>query len=267
MERPKNKWCREVIEKVRFKPDRDQIWDEMMAHIEDRCEVMLSNGYSEEEAEIRAVAAMGDPAEVGKQLDAVHKPWLGRLWIISKVLVILTLVLSLFLVWPTVRRYREGVKDDAKEQYTVEFWMKDASPISRYAVNKTMEIDGYRFTVDEVSWWRDEEAIRLAVCVTVRSPIFQPKPAQYAAHGVGMEAFYIVDDRGDRQAEWDDGDSDLPREIVSYYDAYKVGRPLTGSCIYVYRAQNWNPEWVELSFDFEGRTYSVRFPGPGGEGA
>lgn len=267
MEHPKFKWCREVIGQVRFKPDRDRIWNELLAHIEDRTEDMKSRGYTEEEAESRAVAAMGDPAEVGKQLDAVHKPWLGRLWIVSKVLVIITLIVSLLLVWPTVRRYRDGVENDAKEQNTVEYWVQGFSLVSRHMVGKTMEIDGYRFTVDEVSWWREEEETRLIVCVTVRSPLFQPKPEQYNGYDVGIEAFYIVDDRGNRVAEWDDEVPDLPRKVLSYYDPSKVGRPRTGSCIYAYDATDWNPDWVELSFDFEGKTYSVRFPGPGGEGA
>lgn len=266
MEHPKFKWCREAIEKVRFKPDRDRIWDELMAHIEDRCEVLKEFGIAEKEAEEKAVAAMGDPAEVGRQLNAVHKPWLGWLWMVSKVLVILTLIVSLFLVYPTVKQYRDGLEDDAKEQNTVEYWMEGFSLASRHMVDKTMEIDRYRFTVDEVSWWREDEDVRLAVCVTVRSPFFQPKPEQYSGYSVGIEAFYIVDDQGNRAAEWDDENPDLPRNVLSYYDPSKAGRPLTGSCIYVYDAYDWNPDWVELSFDFEGRTYSVRFPGPGGEG-
>ena len=266
MENPKFKWCRQVMEQIRFKPDRDKIWDELVAHIEDRTEEMKSRGFIQEEAEARAVTAMGDPTEVGKQLDAVHKPWLGWLWIASKVLVIITLVLSLLLVWPAVERYRDGLRDDAKEQHTVEYWVRDFFLVSRHMVGKTMEIDGYRFTVDEASWWREEENVRLAVCVTVRRPVFQPKLDQYNSYNVGIEAFYILDDQGNRQVGWDDENPDLPREIVSYYDASKASRPLTGSCIYVYRARNWNPDWVEFSFDYEGKTYSVRFPGPGGEG-
>ena len=267
MEQPQFKWCREAIEQVRFKPDRDKIWDELIAHIEDRTEDMKSRGYTQEEAETRAVTAMGNPEEVGKQLNAVHKPWLGRLWIVSKVLVILTLIVSLFFVYPAVNKYRNEVMDDAKEQNTLDYWVQNCSPISRYAVDKTMEIDGYRFTVDEVSWWGEEEHVRLAICVTIRSPLFQPKPEQYGPDNVGARAFYIVDDQGVRDVEWDDEDPYLPRRRGCYYDASKVGRPLTGSCIFVYDAYYWNPDWVELSFDFEGRTYSVRFPGPGGEGA
>lgn len=266
MEQPKFKWCREAIEQVRFKPDRDKIWDELIAHIEDRTEDMKSRGYTQEEAETRAVTAMGNPEEVGKQLNAVHKPWLGRLWIVSKVLVILTLIVSLLLAYPTVMQFQNAVENDAKEQNTVEYWMRGHSPVSRYAVDKTMEIDGYRFTVDEVSWWREDEDVRLAVCITVYSPIFQPKPDQYNGYDVGVEAFYVVDDQGNRVAEWDDEVPDLPRKVLCYYDPSKVGHPRKGSCIFVYDAYDWNPDWVEFSFDYEGKTYSVRFPGPGGEG-
>ena len=39
---------------------------------------------SREETEERALSEMGDPAEIGKELARVHKPWLGWLWRLSQ---------------------------------------------------------------------------------------------------------------------------------------------------------------------------------------
>ena len=47
---------------------------------------------SREEAEERALSEMGDPAEIGKELARVHKPWLGWLWRASGVLLALVLI-------------------------------------------------------------------------------------------------------------------------------------------------------------------------------
>ena len=250
----------------RLTPEEKQdVLAELDAHMEDRICALLDLGYDEALAEERVMAAMGDPEQVGKQLNAVHKPWLGWLWVVSKVLVILTLIVSLVCVFPTVRRYQDAVRDDAEKTNTVEYWVQEVPLVSRYMVDKTMEIDGYRFTVDEVSWWREDELVRLAVCVAVRRPLFQPELDQYGGYGGAMRNFYIVDDQGNREVDWYE-DPNLPRRRVCSFDSSKAGRPLMGSCIYVYDANNWNPDWVELSFDYEGQTYSVRFPGPGGEG-
>lgn len=265
MEQPRNRWCREVIGHIRFKPDRDRVWDELQAHIEDRCEGMRERGMEAEEAERRAVAAMGDPAEVGKALDKAHKPWLGWLWIFSKVVVIAAIVVSLLTVYPTVKQYQNAVKNDADERNTVEFWVGDSPLISRHAVGRTVEIDGYRFTVDEVSWYGEEEVVRLAICVTVRRPLFQPEINDY---GAGMDAFYVMDEAGVCDiGYWEDRNPEWPRRRVCYYDTNKVGKPLTATAIYVYDALNWDPEWVELSIDIQGETYAIRFPGPGGDSA
>lgn len=39
---------------------------------------------SREEAEERTLSEMGDPAEIGKKLARIHKPWLGWLWRLSQ---------------------------------------------------------------------------------------------------------------------------------------------------------------------------------------
>ena len=39
-----------------------------------------------EKAEVRLMNSMGDPAELGRELNQQHKPWLGWLWMASRVL-------------------------------------------------------------------------------------------------------------------------------------------------------------------------------------
>ena len=45
---------------------------------------------------------MGDPVEVGLALDKVHKPWLGWLWEISRVVLALSLAVALLFGWDGV---------------------------------------------------------------------------------------------------------------------------------------------------------------------
>ena len=89
-------WQATVVERVRFKPDRVAIAAELTAHYEDHVRDLERLDYPLKLAKQRALLAMGDPEEVGRGLDRVHKPWLGWLWKVSRWLLA---VACLLLVW------------------------------------------------------------------------------------------------------------------------------------------------------------------------
>ena len=98
---PAETWLDTAVKKIRFKPDRKQVRKELEEHIEDKALDLqrIFPDMTREEAQERAVSDMGDPAEVGKELAKVHKPWLGYAWLASKVLLVFVLtVIFLFFV-------------------------------------------------------------------------------------------------------------------------------------------------------------------------
>ena len=70
-------FCAQVCEQVRFRPDHAAIRAELAAHWEDHAAALMERGIPEEEAARRALEAMGDPEEIGKELDKSHSPLLG----------------------------------------------------------------------------------------------------------------------------------------------------------------------------------------------
>lgn len=62
--------------------ERADVRRELEEHVEDRMEVMLEMGWDEELAEGRCLEAMGDPAEIGREMAAQYRGrgwlWLGR---------------------------------------------------------------------------------------------------------------------------------------------------------------------------------------------
>ena len=90
-------WREQVVEQVRFRPDRKAIARELTAHFQDHVRDLERLDYPWQLAEQRALAAMGDAEAVGKALDRVHKPWLGWLWVASRCILLLTLVMALIL--------------------------------------------------------------------------------------------------------------------------------------------------------------------------
>lgn len=99
----KEKWLDQATGAIPFGPDRAEVRQELAGHLEDK-EADLRRIFpdlTEEEAGDRALGEMGDPAEIGKKLARLHRPWLGYLWIASKVLAVVTclwLVSFLFLM-------------------------------------------------------------------------------------------------------------------------------------------------------------------------
>ena len=65
------RFCDAVCDQVRHatRREKDSIADELTDHLRDHADALIALGRSPEEAESAAVAAMGDPAEIGKALN------------------------------------------------------------------------------------------------------------------------------------------------------------------------------------------------------
>ena len=84
----RQEYINQVRKEVHFVFDREAIENELQHHLEDSICDLMEEGISREEAEAQAVAQMGDPVEVGKQLNEEHHPVLGYMWMLSSILLI-----------------------------------------------------------------------------------------------------------------------------------------------------------------------------------
>lgn len=92
-------WRAAVLAQVRFRPDRAAIEAELTAHYEDHVQDLERVGYDRQLAEQRALAAMGDPEEIGRALDKVHKPCLGWIWRLSRWLMVVLAITAVCAAW------------------------------------------------------------------------------------------------------------------------------------------------------------------------
>lgn len=67
-------FIRNVVEQIRCVRARDGIAKELSDHIEDQTAAYEERGVPHEDAVKRAVQEMGDPVEVGVELDRIHRP-------------------------------------------------------------------------------------------------------------------------------------------------------------------------------------------------
>ena len=90
-------FCTQVCSVIRWKPAREAAWKELLAHLEDHATALQEQGVPADKAITQAVEAMGDPYEIGHQLDRCHSPLVPRLSRIFILLALGALLLSLII--------------------------------------------------------------------------------------------------------------------------------------------------------------------------
>ncbi|MBM6664803.1 permease prefix domain 1-containing protein [Flavonifractor plautii] len=90
--KPFDRFCDQVCASIRWPPARRLAREELTAHLEDHAAALEEQGVPPEDAALRAVEAMGDPQEIGRQLDRCHSPLVPRL---SKIFVLCACALFL----------------------------------------------------------------------------------------------------------------------------------------------------------------------------
>lgn len=97
----RREYCRQLVQELRHLTPNEvaAVRQEMMDHMEDHVEILLEAGYDEAEAESRAVEAMGDPVETGREIDKQYPAiwlWISRLAVAVIVVVCISGVINLF---------------------------------------------------------------------------------------------------------------------------------------------------------------------------
>ena len=115
-----DRFCSRVCAHVRFSPDHAAITAELTAHLEDHAAALEARGFPSDVAVQQAVDAMGDPEEIGKELDKSHSPFLGWLQIcfsgFTGIAIYFTVVIVVWSLWgsspPESFRAREAAWAD-----------------------------------------------------------------------------------------------------------------------------------------------------------
>ena len=263
------RWCAAATDRIRFGPDRKEVYWELFAHMQDQYEELLAAGYAEGDAEKEAAAAMGDPEETAAQLEKVYRPFWG--YALRAVRWCLFLAAALALL--TVPRYIKGLElSDARfgEGFFRETW-DDGEGEQRlvwYAEPGTeARCDGYTFTVTRAAarsyvGWEDHHLDGDLLVIEVK--VFNPRP--WAEPCGAMGAFTAADSLGNVYFENDlySADSGLS------YLSGTWGR--TGLLTWTWfltlnGCQSREAEWIELRYDKSGRDLRLLVDLSGRKGA
>ncbi len=207
MERdPVGQWLDAATKAIRFGPDRRTVRSELSAHLEDKALDFqrIFPGLTQEEAQDRAAAEMGDPEEIGKELARLHKPLLGYAWLASKVL--LGVVIGAGVLLFANRTYQYGLSNLLDGPHS---WYGDSDPPIA-AIYKGVELDylgpladsgpvqagEYTFSTDCGELWNvtmsNGETSRV---VYLQLEVRHPRPMEQLNYLV-EETMWAQDDRG-----------------------------------------------------------------------
>lgn len=90
-------YCDKVCSLIRRPSAREAARKELLAHLEDHAAILEERGIPADLAARQAVESMGDPYELGRQLDRCHSPLIPKLSRIFVLLALAVLLLSLII--------------------------------------------------------------------------------------------------------------------------------------------------------------------------
>lgn len=241
-------WCYHAVAQIRFKPDRQMVFDELKAHLEDHYEYLLSSGCSPEDAKRLALEAMGDPEEIAPQLGAIHKPWLGYIYRVVKWITIPLCALALFLLVTHFGSHIHALISTANYNS-----LQEEGQGGYYSKpNVTARSDGYKFTVTEAAVNAQGDTLYIELQNTYWPWMPEPAIANY---------FWAVDSMGNHYACKRDAMYDDVPKVAYQGGFYSQGFGASNLKITHF---NSAAQWIELRYDRDGRDIVLRIDLTGG---
>lgn len=84
-----------VLSHIKFPIDRDDIKSELEDHILNKIDCYINQGYDEVEAENLALKDMGNPKEIGIELNKEHNFIIGWIWKLTSYAVIILIIINI----------------------------------------------------------------------------------------------------------------------------------------------------------------------------
>lgn len=209
-------WLKTAVSGIRFRPDREAVERELNEHIEDKIAGLrrIFPDMTAEEAQERALSQMGDPAEIGRELTRIHRPWLGYLWRCSRWAAAAAVLLAVLLWTPRLmelvrvwaqnwdqpvsyngsveRCYQRGIDPFGENGlYPQEQTDVVRTPLMVSRPQETVGAGGYALRVDQAALWsfQRETENRVLFCnLRVRGWPWQPAALQAVWRVQGVDS-------------------------------------------------------------------------------
>lgn len=274
------RWCSNVVKRIRFRHDWAAVAEELYVHLEEsRDFLMEEEGLSQNEAVRVAIAAMGDPVELGKELDQVHSPLLGWLWLLSRcVLRILIVFLGALVIAHTDRVENIAFWFATQQNPTLAspswsqggeeyFTLPDGGICVATVTGESAKVGAYTILVldGELRRYRETNVYpgtdpidhyELTVLLRIDGPFWRQFP-------YGLNQIYAADSQGKIFSTEDDRKADVPGDLLLLTSNYvEATMPAWTKGVAVITdmptTEFWSPQRVELRLPEEIEDFVLR---------
>lgn len=267
-------WCKTAVDQIRYWPDRDAVYQELYAHLEDRYDAATDRGLTPEEAVEEALNSMGSASELAPVLGAIHRPYWGYILFATRCLkwiAVIAVALQLFAFF----RYNTPSRGATHWYYEnpgaeiVNVWADGTGESRRvmdFVPSASDTSDGFTFeatravmtfhdhytddTKDAYYFWLRVEVSGLHQWAQLKD--------------IPLHDFWAVDSLGNTYCS---------NTECAYTSQRWVSGNLDRTGFFTYTMDMWltnfcsqEAEWIELRYDRNGRDIRLRIELTGGEG-
>lgn len=253
-------WLDTAVSGIRFGLDREDVRAELEAHIEDKTIDLMRifPDMEETEARERALTGMGDPEELKISLAKVHRPWLGRLWMVSRYMLGILLALALaVMALCTPEDASKNLLVGGYRGYPMANYARDGIP-DRPEPEKA-ELGGYTFQIIDTAYLDyPEESISYSDSIKVVFRVSSPRFWERVDSEAVYEALTVTLPDGTRYlVSQNRVRNSLDEEVPISMDMARWGICYRDFYIFI-KEKDWSPgERVTLDFDFELGSFSL----------
>lgn len=184
-----------VLRQVKFSWDHEEIENELDEHILEECAYLRARkGLDDVEAETEALKRMGPTEQLGKLLNQAHNPWIGRVWILTTVLVIaLLLPLGRVALDELIFSERPWNQDTRTTAEKLEEELGPNGIFYQISCDAVLELDTYEIRFTDVICAYDrtiEDGFRLYLCYKRTG---ENEAGSYAVQRMGARSFFAPD--------------------------------------------------------------------------
>lgn len=256
-------WCDTAVSFIKYQPDRLRVREELLAHMEDKFDALSATGMLPGDAEAEVLRAMGNAAEVAKELSKIHKPFLGYVLRITKWALIISIIAMLISLAGFSSRVYIGDDDVwgifSREETENNYYTKRLYP------NISASSDGYTFTVTRAAeifylHTTDDGTQNKGYSFHFTVTAFNPRP--WAVHTDILREFYAIDSLGNYYySSWEYGYTDEPAILGN---PTRTGYFTTSHEMWLSNYVSHDAEWIELRYDRAGRNIVLHIDLTGG---
>lgn len=270
-------WCLVATGRIGFLPDRQRVRAELEQHLNDRYEGFLAQGHDPDDAAKMTLEAMGSASELAPQLAAIHRPFWGYFLRTVQAVLILLLCLSILPIWDYITNLNLRDKPNLYPTYDVYDSDSYGGDTGRTLLHLSQpdvafSSDGYRFTVTDAVMVREysesqgKEVTQLYFLVDQRGQLPWSETERYynrAQYSAVCRLFTAKDSLGNFYYSYAEQSLDNPGLQVVYCQSGLF------TCTYACWINDFpaEAEWVDVCYERDGRSFSLRIWLTGGDGA